>query len=116
MVTAQDLARTLRARSERRRARAEARAARLCGLLPEVKRLLIERHQAARVLLFGSLATGGYSETSDLDLAVEGLASDRYFHALAELMAVVGGPVDLVRLEEAGPSLRTCIEEEGRSL
>ena len=85
-------------------------------MLPEAKRLLIERHQAGRVVLFGSLATGSYSEISDVDLAVEGLAPERYFQALADLMDLVGGPVDLVRIEDAVPSLRSCIEEEGRIL
>jgi hypothetical protein len=38
-------------------------------------------------------------ERSDLDFAVEGLASDRYFRALGELMACLPCPVDLVEWE-----------------
>jgi predicted nucleotidyltransferase len=116
MVTAQQLAQTLRARSANRRAKADARAERLRLLLPQARQLLVERYRASRVVLFGSLATGGYSERSDVDLAVFGMPSDRYFHALADLMVLFGGPVDLVRIEEALPSLRSCIEEEGRTL
>jgi uncharacterized protein len=116
MVTARQLAETLRARSADRRARADARAERLRILLPEARQLLVERYRASRVVLFGSLATGGHSERSDVDLAVLGVPSDRYFHALADLMVLFGGPVDLVRIEEALPSLRSCIEEEGHPL
>lgn len=116
MATALDLAQTMRARSAQEQARAELRAQRLRGLLPQAKRLLVERYQARRVLLFGSLALGSYSEQSDVDLAVEGMPSAPYFSALADLMGLFGGPVDLVRLEEAAPSLRSAIEQEGRPL
>lgn len=51
-----------------------------------------------------------------MDLAVEGMPSPLYFSALADLMGLFGGPVDLVRLEEAVPSLRLAIEQEGRVL
>ena len=116
MVTAEQLAETLRARSANQRVRADARAERLRMLLPKARQILVERYLASRVVLFGSLATGGHSERSDVDLAVLGMPSDHYFHALADLMALFGGPVDLVRIEEALPSLRACIEEEGRVL
>jgi predicted nucleotidyltransferase len=116
MVTAQDLVQTMRVRSAERRVKAEARAAHLRSRLPASQKLLVQQYRARRVVLFGSLATGAYSEHSDVDLAVEGLPSDLYFHALADLMALFGGPVDLVRLEEAGTSLKAHIEEEGQPL
>jgi predicted nucleotidyltransferase len=116
MVTAQDLARTLRARSAEQRSRAKLRADRLCALLPQAATLLVDRYRAGRVVLFGSLAEETYSEHSDVDLAVEGMPSASYFEALAELMCLFGGPVDLVRIEDAAPSLRAYIEEEGRLL
>ncbi len=116
MVTGQDLAKTLRARSAERRARAERRADGLRARLPEAARLLAERYRAGRVILFGSLADGTYSEDSDVDLAVEGMPPAGYFQALGELMALFGGPVDLVRVEDAAPSLRVYIEREGRPL
>jgi predicted nucleotidyltransferase len=116
MVTAQDLARTLRARSAERRARADARAVRLRQLLAPAAKLLVQRYHADRVLLFGSLAEGTFSENSDVDLAVVGMPKAQYFDALAELMHLFGGPVDLVRIEEAPASLRDCIEQEGQPL
>ena len=94
MVKAHELAQTLRARSEARRVKADARAARLHSRLPQATKLLIEQYHARRVVLFGSLATRTYSEYSDVDLAVEGMPSASYFHALADLMALA---IDSVR-------------------
>jgi uncharacterized protein len=116
MVKAYELAQTLRARSAERSVRADARAARLRARLPQASKLLVEQYHASRVMLFGSLATKTYSEYSDVDLAVEGMPSASYFHALADLMALFGVPVDLVRTEEAAASLRAHIEEEGQPL
>ena len=90
MVKAHELVQTLRARSAKRRGRADARAARL----PQASKLLFEQYHACRVVLFGSLATRTYSEYSDVDLAVEGMPSASYFHALADLMALA---IDSVR-------------------
>jgi predicted nucleotidyltransferase len=95
MVMARELTQTLRARSAERRAKAEVRAERLRAQLPKAASILIAHYQASRVVLFGSLANGTHDEHSDVDLAVEGLPSAGYFHALADLMALFGGPVDL---------------------
>ncbi len=116
VVTASELAQTLRRRSAERHAQAEVREERLRSLFPQARTLLIERYQARRVVLFGSLAIGSYNDRSDVDLAVEGMPSSSYFHALADLMSLFGVPVDLIRVEEAVPSLRAHIEEEGRPL
>ena len=78
--------------------------------------MLVTHYQARRVVLFGSLANGTHDEQSDVDLAVEGLPSAVYFHALADLRDLFAGPVDLVRIEEAMPSLLARIQEEGQVL
>jgi len=44
------------------------------------------------------------------------VSADRSFKALADLMGISGGPVDLVRLEEAPPSLHERIQAEGEPL
>ena len=100
-------------RMERARVEAGAeRASRLRERLPEAVRRLRERG-ARRVWLFGSLAEGGVRETSDVDLAVDGLPATGYFGVLADMMAVFGCSVDLVRLEAASDSLRERILTEG---
>ena len=82
--------------------------------MPEAQHLLRDRYGATAVVLFGSLAVGDYRETSDVDIAVEGLASAHYFAALTDLMNLFTVPVDLVRVEEASSSLKERILAEGR--
>jgi len=115
-VTATDTVLHLRARAEAERQRGSQRAAQLLAHVSHARRLLVDRHGARRVWLFGSLAVGQPTPESDIDLAVEGLPSSAYFHALADLMGVFHAPVDLVRLEEAAESLRERVLLEGREL
>jgi predicted nucleotidyltransferase len=115
-VTAKETALHLQSLEADRRRRGSERAARLLSHAAEAKRLLRECYAARQVWLFGSLAAGQPTVDSDVDLAVEGLPSAVYFNALADLMSLFQGPVDLVRLEEAPDSLRDRILSEGREL
>ena len=115
-ITAADAARHLRNKAAERMRAAEQRATRLAGLAPAAAELLRSRYGARDVMLFGSLATGTFTERSDVDLAVSGVTAADYFAALADLMALFGGPVDLVRLEQAPPSLLDRIAAEGKAL
>lgn len=95
---------------ERRRA-AAWEAARACA------ELLRPRFGARRVFIFGSLAgQSPWHARSDIDIAVEGLAPERYFDALRECEALLpeGMELDLIPLESAPPTLRARIlgEEE----
>lgn len=84
--------------------------------LPELVRLLAERFGVHRVVLFGSLLRGRLHERSDVDLAVAGLAPERYWEALWRCEDVAGRHVDLVPLEDASGSLLERIESEGETL
>ncbi len=106
---ASHLARIEKARSEAARKRADDFRERL----PMARRLLDERYGARRIVLFGSLASGEPGPDCDVDLAVEGLEPKRYFDALADLQEIFRAGVDLVRIEEALPSLRLVIDSEG---
>ena len=110
------MARSWRRREAERAERATRRAQAFFAALPDARCLLSERYGATCVILFGSLADGTYRDTSDVDLAVEGLPSSSYFAALTDLMTLFGGGVDLVRLEDASPSLKDRILAEGRRL
>jgi uncharacterized protein len=70
---------------------------------------------ARRVLVFGSLVAGArFSATSDVDLAVEGIAPDRFWSAWASLDYIESPfEIDLVAIEFAPPKLCTAIESEG---
>jgi predicted nucleotidyltransferase len=104
-VTTAEAARHLRRLAAERACLAEQRAVRLLSLVPAAAQLLRGRYGAREVLLFGSLAAGTWTERSDVDLAVRGVDQAECFAALADLMALFGGPVDLVRLEQAPASL-----------
>lgn len=73
---------------------------------------------ATKVALFGSmLSVNDIHLGSDIDLAVWGLPYEEYIAALTELMTNAKEfDVDLVRIEEAPPSLKTYIFKEGLTL
>lgn len=104
--------RTAREAARRRelasRARAEARRA---------AHVLVREFGASRVYLFGSLAQEGwFHERSDVDLAVEGIASERFFKAWAASGAHSDVPIELVDLDEVGEPMRKLILEYGELL
>ena len=80
---------------------------------------LCRRYGVGRLELFGSAATGRFSEgASDLDFLVEFLPAaianyaDNYFGLLEELEELLGSPVDLV-VERAirNPFFRQSVED-----
>lgn len=108
--------------AERRRRRHRARLERQRRAL-EVARdgaeLLRTSFGARRVAVFGSLVASPqtFDGHSDVDLAVWGLDEAVFFRAVAQLLALEPGmDVDLVRYEDASPSLRDRIEREAQQL
>lgn len=76
------------------------------------------RYRVRRIVLFGSLAhKGWFSSDSDVDLAVEGLQGDDYWHAwrIAE-ETIKDKSVDLIEIESCGKSLQKAIEIYGVEL
>lgn len=73
---------------------------------------------ATKVVLFGSmLSMNDVHMGSDIDLAVWDLPTERYLSALGHLlMSAKEFSVDLVRIEEAPPSLEAYILKEGLAL
>jgi uncharacterized protein len=116
VVTIDEMAATWRRRQAERKARGDVRAQAIRERLPAAARLLRERYGARRIALFGSFARGDTTERSDVDLAVEGLQHLGYFSAIADLTGLLDSPVDLVELEQAGPSMLARIELEGIDL
>lgn len=76
---------------------------------------LVEEFGATRVYLFGSLAEGRFRLTSDIDLAVEGLAPEKFFKASAAISRFAGDfDVDLIPFETY--KYQTEILEKGQVL
>ncbi len=81
----------------------------------QAARLLKEQFGAAQVTLFGSVAhQRWFSERSDIDLAVWGMAAESYFTAVASLQDISTFKIDLVMLEDCLPGLREAIAREGQ--
>ena len=92
----------------------DARAEQARDLAPALADICRE-YGARRVRLFGSLVTGRYGSTPDIDLAVEGLPAERFFDLLAALQ-VRAAPieVDLVDASAVSAELRRVIEANGQ--
>ncbi|MBI4575122.1 MAG: nucleotidyltransferase domain-containing protein [Planctomycetes bacterium] len=102
-----------RRREAERQRRAEACAA-ACRAAERCARILAEEFDARRVWLYGSaLCPERFHDGSDIDLAVDRFPDRGYFRALARLAREAGRPVDLVPLDEAWPSVRDRIQDEG---
>ncbi len=56
--------------------------------LPSIIKLLVDEFKANKIILFGSLAKGGFNENSDIDLAVAGIEPSQYFKALAQVNSI----------------------------
>lgn len=80
--------------------------------------LLKDQFGVQRVVLFGSLAhTAWFVPDSDVDLAVEGLASRDYWTAWRQVEEIIDDrEVDLIEIEMASASLRKSIEQYGIDL
>jgi len=75
------------------------------------------RNGATKVWVFGSVAKGRRLDfRSDIDFAVEGIASEKALRVGAALEELLDFPVDLVEIERTNAGLRQQIEAHGISL
>jgi predicted nucleotidyltransferase len=105
------------------RSKEEKRSARLETLLAEAQsdaRAIISRIAAAysprRIWQWGSLVdTGHFSEISDIDIAVEGLARvEDWFAIVGDAMRMTRFPIDIIELERVHPETAEDIRLRGR--
>jgi predicted nucleotidyltransferase len=61
-----------------------------CENLRPIIAYLLENLPITKIILFGSLVKGKFCETSDIDLAVEGIPKDNYFQVLARVNSLSG--------------------------
>jgi len=72
---------------------------------------IAERYGVGRLLLFGS-SIDPARQASDIDLAVEGLAPEKFFRFYGDLLFGVSMPVDLVDLSE-DTKFNRLVRDEG---
>ncbi len=100
---------------ERARHKNQARwRARIEARLPGVARMLAEKFDATRVLLFGSVARGAARPESDVDLLVEGLPMERVIEATVRADRLLAeASADPVPADRARPEVLTRALAEG---
>lgn len=103
-------ARRIREESERRR---RIWVRRGWEVAEKAASLLRNRFRAERIVVFGSLIRPeDFDERSDVDLAVRGVSDGDYLRAVAAVTGLDSEiTVDLIRLEQASPSLCRQVEE-----
>lgn len=79
----------------------------------QIAQLLRQQFGATRIIVFGSLVRDRFQDQSDLDLAVAGIAKDRYFEAVAAANGCSQRWVDLKPLEELEPYFRQRVLDTG---
>lgn len=119
MVETFDYAAAARRLQARARARDAALASRLWQARQEadaVVGMIVRKYAPQRIWQWGSLVHGrGFSEVSDLDIAVEGVTEPRRFLALAaDAEKLTALPVDLVQMEMIDPAHAESIRRKGR--
>jgi len=106
-----------RERAEREAARRRKLAAEARDQAKQVAQMLVREFDASRVYLFGSLAEDGrFQERSDVDLAAEGIAPERFFKAWAAAGRHSHLCVEVVNLDEVGEPMRKFILQHGELL
>ena len=103
-------------KAESRRRELELRREQLMERARAAAAMLRAEFGARRIWLFGSLRQAWFHESSDVDLAVEGIAPEQIGAAWDRVAEVVAGPVDLVCWEDASPTLRARVQETGEVL
>jgi uncharacterized protein len=102
---------TAQIRQQQRLAELEQRRLRGFGIARRSAKILKTEFSASRVVVFGSLLSENFHETSDLDLAVWGLPEKSYFKAVARLLSLSDFEVDLVEVQYASPEILAAIAQ-----
>jgi predicted nucleotidyltransferase len=116
-ITSELMAGYLRGARDREAARTAACAARserAWFAARSVATRLKAEYGASRVIVFGSLVSGAFSETSDIDIVVAGVPAAQFFRAWADVERIADGfEVDLVPLEDARPWVAAVLAADG---
>ena len=81
--------------------------------LKTITEYLIQTFPITKIILFGSLVKNKFTETSDIDLAVEGIPPALYFSALARVNALSDHWIDLKPLEDLDRHFLQRVMETG---
>jgi predicted nucleotidyltransferase len=102
---------TAKSRQKKRLADLEQRRLHGFEIAKTAAQILKTEFSASRVVVFGSLLSESFHETSDLDLAVWSLPEKSYFKAVARLLSLSDFEVDLVEVQYASPEILDAIAQ-----
>ena len=113
-LSATQLQRYITSAQERERdhlAKLEERRQSALSLAKQAATLLKEEFGATQVILFGSLLTETFHESSDIDLAVIDLPENQYFQAVGRLLGLGDFNFDLVEVQNVRPEIAKAISK-----
>ena len=126
MLTSQELTReklsvyraAVQKRHEQEKAELNRRREKAWQAAQRAARLLREKFDASRVVVFGSLLRPtGFTQWSDVDIAAWGIAPENTFRAIGAVMDLKGEiTVNLVDVDTVRPAFLAVIEQEGVEL
>lgn len=102
---------TARARQQQRVATLKQRRQHGFKIAKTATQILKTEFGASRIVVFGSLLSENFHETSDLDLAVWRLPEKSYFKAVARLLSLSNFEVDLVEVQYASSEILAAIAQ-----
>lgn len=107
-----------RQREQQRRGELERLRERAWGAARRAAQILRDGFGAKRIILFGSLASPKrFHAGSDVDLAIDGPLDERFFKAVAAVLAATDElDVDVVHLDDCSEALRQLVDWEGIDL
>ena len=87
-------------------------------LARDVAKILKLKYGAQKVVLIGSLLDAdGFTPWSDIDIAVWGIASGKFYQAVAAVTGMSAEfKIDLIDPETCRPALLEAIEEDGQEI
>jgi predicted nucleotidyltransferase len=108
----------LRERKAQEKMLAENKRQQALSAAQEIANALKRDFFARRVILFGStLSVQSFHSQSDIDIAVEGIPSHKFFSAHSRALDIAKQfNIDLIDLKACRPALSAKIETEGREL
>ncbi|HHW03164.1 MAG TPA: nucleotidyltransferase domain-containing protein [Thermoanaerobacterales bacterium] len=85
------------------------------GVAKQIAYLLRQKYGANKVWVFGSLTNKEmFNQWSDIDIAVEGIPSEYYYKAVAEVISFSQEyKIDIVDVFECSPLMQENIQREG---
>ena len=114
-----DIAQARNEIERREAAQHDRNLARCCAAQQDFERIkarIIEKYRPVRIWQWGSLLDPHrFDETSDIDLAVEGVTdATTWFALLGDAMMLTRFSLDVVQLERMEPEFAATIREKGR--